>query len=404
MNAICLVIDRWHLGHIGAYGNTWIETPSLDRLACESFLFDQAMTVGLEMEDFYAAAWQGRHPLLTGDQRPETTDFVQRLADGPVHSTLLTDTPELAGHRLVASFDEIVEFEPPERIEPADDVGQTHLARCFAQLIDYLGSTEKRPFMTWVHLSSMGTCWDAPHAFRAGYAEPGDPEPARGAKVPHFVLPKDYDPDLLLAIMQAYAGQATLLDICLGALVEAIDECAGETMLAVCAARGFPLGEHGRVGVVDETLHAESVHIPMMVRFPGGLGAARRSQALVTPADLRATLLDLWSLDELPGITCGKSLMPIVRGEAEAIRDRLLLSAPDGQSAVRTPAWYMRLADEPQLYVKPDDRWEVNDVADRCAEVVERLDETAEQYRQWLIAGQGEPLEPLVEILRDGVE
>ena len=42
MNAICLVIDRLHAGYVGAYGNTWIETPAMNRLASQSFLLDQA--------------------------------------------------------------------------------------------------------------------------------------------------------------------------------------------------------------------------------------------------------------------------------------------------------------------------------------------------------------------------
>ena len=43
MNAICLVFDRLHAGYLGAYGNSWIETPAFDRLASQSFLFDRAL-------------------------------------------------------------------------------------------------------------------------------------------------------------------------------------------------------------------------------------------------------------------------------------------------------------------------------------------------------------------------
>ena len=37
MNVICLAIDRLHLGHLGAYGNAWINTPAIDRLASQSW-------------------------------------------------------------------------------------------------------------------------------------------------------------------------------------------------------------------------------------------------------------------------------------------------------------------------------------------------------------------------------
>ena len=73
----------------------------------------------------------------------------------------------------------------------------------------------------------------------------------------------------------------------------------------------------------------------------------------------------------------GESLMPLVRGEVESVRDRLLLSSPDAETAIRTPAWYLRQSDPPELFAKPDDRWEVNDVANRCHDVVDRLGKAA---------------------------
>jgi hypothetical protein len=223
--------------------------------------------------------------------------------------------------------------------------------------------------------------------------------------VPRLVLPDDFDPDVLLGIVQSYAGQVSLLDVCVGALLESLADgpLAEQTLLAVFSARGFPLGEHGRVGACDEALHGELVHVPMMIRFPDKLGAAGRSQALATPADLRPTLLEWWSHPDAADASIGKSLVPIVRGEVETVRDRLVLGTPLAETAIRTPAWYMRLLDAPQLYVKPDDRWEVNDVADRCAPVVEELQAAADDFRQCLRAGNSDAA-PISEILRTGIE
>ena len=41
----------------------------------------------------------------------------------------------------------------------------------------------------------------------------------------------------------------------------------------------------------------------------------------------------------------------------------------------------MRLLETPRLYAKPDDRWEVNDVANRCPGVVEELQAAADDFR-----------------------
>ena len=42
-NVICVVIDGLQPAFLGAYGNTWIATPDLDRLAAESFVCDTAL-------------------------------------------------------------------------------------------------------------------------------------------------------------------------------------------------------------------------------------------------------------------------------------------------------------------------------------------------------------------------
>ena len=64
MNAVCLVIDRLHAGYVGAYGNTWIETPALDRLASQSLLLDQALVDSPDLERLYRSYWQGWHALV----------------------------------------------------------------------------------------------------------------------------------------------------------------------------------------------------------------------------------------------------------------------------------------------------------------------------------------------------
>jgi arylsulfatase A-like enzyme len=422
-----LVIDRLHAGYVGAYGNAWIDTPALDRLACEAFTFDQALVDGPTPESFLRSVWQGRHPLA----RPEPIELPSTLAAllsrSGVRTTLLTDQAAVARNPLARSFDERVEIDPSDRPAPARSVEDTHLARCFAQTIGWLGDrldSSDGPFLLWCHLSGMAGPWDAPYEFRDRYAEPGDPAPPRGVDVPRLVLEEDFDPDLLLGITQSYAGQVSLLDTCVAALVEFLGEspAAEETLLVLLSSRGFPLGEHRRVGACDDALHGELVHVPMMIRFPGDqgdtLGAAARSQALVTPADLRATLLDWWdvALPDAPDAgSFGESLMPIVRGEVESVRDRLCIAGGDtvrairtiagGDTvrAIRTPAWYLRMDEEPELYAKPDDRWEVNDVANRCRDVVEELQDAAAEYEACLLADRLDELSPLSEVLMSGM-
>jgi arylsulfatase A-like enzyme len=405
MNAIVLVIDRLHAGYVGAYGNTWVATPSLDRLAVESVLFDQCLIESPHLEGLCRSYWQGWHPLGPAGLPDDRSALPSLVRAAGASATLLTDEPEVARHPLSGSFDALVELPRPGSYEVADEIDQTHLARCFARLIDWLDSP-REPFLLWCHLTGLAGPWDAPLEFRNRYAEADDPDPPDSAEVPCLVLEADYDPDQLLGYTQAYAGQVSLLDVCVGALLEFLDGSpVGQNSLFVLgSARGFPLGEHRRVGPYDRSLYGELVHVPLWIRFPDRLGEAVRSQALVRPADLGRTLLQWWGVAHVPRVPDAASLMPVVREDVASVRDRVCLVAEGSERAIRTPAWHLRDAAEPELFAKPDDRWEVNDVADRCPEVVDLLREAFAEYARVLSSGERTGVRPLENILLTGIE
>ena len=402
MNAICLVFDRLHAGYVGAYGNTWIETPSFDRLASQAFLLDQAVVDSPELERLYRSYWQGWHAMCP-EPAMERASLAARLRDAGVTTALLTDEPTLARHPSALEFDQLIEIDPPWEATTAKKVGETHFARCFMRMIEWL-ETARGPFLLWCHLGGLGTTWDAPREFREAYQDEGDPSPPVGAEVPDRMLPADYDPDELLGVAQAYAGQVTLLDTCLGAWLDFLDALPSrdDTLLTVTSSRGFPLGEHRRVGPCDGALFGELVQVPWMMRLPDAAGAAARSQRLVEPGDLWATLLDWWKLENAS--PTGESLLPLARGEATAWRDRLCILGERNQRAIRTPAWFLRATDPPELFAKPDDRWEINNFASRCQEAVDGLLEALAQYELNLPTGRPSDLPPLGDLLLRGLE
>jgi arylsulfatase A-like enzyme len=241
--------------------------------------------------------------------------------------------------------------------------------------------------------------WDAPYELRAQYADEEDPPPPQFTAVPNRHLPENFDPDELLGITHAYAGQVSLVDSCLGIFLDAFRENprASQTLLAVLGARGFPLGEHRRVGPCDEPLYEEMIHVPFFLRMPDGFGAMERNLALVRTGDLGPTLCE-W-LGVAPSISSGaRSVLPLVRGEQSELRDHVLLESLTDR-ALRTTAWHFRQLKEEgsslELYAKPSDRWEVNEVADRVPEV-------AAAFREKLAMLTEQPAtanEPLPEIL-----
>lgn len=381
MNIINIVIDRLHIGYLGCYGNSWIETPNFDHLGASGFLFDQALIESPSLAAQYAS-------FTSLPEHPGAPDrsLVSRLRDEGMASVLITDDPLVAELPWAAALDDVIRVELDRSEECAAELEDANLARLFAAVGEWLDEA-REPFCLWLHCGSLGMSWDAPLAFRERYREVDESAPLAGATVPDRRLTENYDPDELLPVTQAYAGQISLLDICLGALLEDLEQLslANRTIVSLTSARGFPLAEHQRLGPVDEALYAELVHVPWILRLPDGVGAADRTQALVQPSDLAPTLLDALGLPLGAGGATVGSALALAQGHAERLRDRVFLAGPGSQRAVRTGAWYMRVPEYSppdgakkrdlavELFAKPDDRWEVNDVADRCPEVVELL-------------------------------
>ncbi len=264
----------------------------------------------------------------------------------------------------------------------------------------------QRAFFLWGHLAGLGTLWDAPLEFRFRYHEEGDPQPPFSAEVPSRLLAKGHDPDEVLGYQQTYAGQVSLLDACLGGLMEFLENnpLGQETLLIVLSARGFPLGEHRRLGGCDEALYEELIHTALLLRFPDeNRCAAARSR----PGSASGSLGDAPGLARdcrAAGRAWAGSLLPLIRDEADLLHDRLCLVNGSGNVAIRTPAWYLREGTEPELYAKPDDRWEVNNVVGRCDEVAEMLRRALAEYVEHLRSGRLDTLPPLEEVLCIGLE
>jgi arylsulfatase A-like enzyme len=386
MNAICLIVDRLNAGFLGPYGNSWTETVHFDRLAAQSFVFDQALIDSPDLRQLYRSLWHGWHAMRADQPPADRASLVRLLSERGVNTRFCTDTATAVAPELQTAFDEQIRCDAPPLDEPAESIDQTHLGRCFATLVDTLERIPE-PYLLWVHLASLGTTWDAPLEYRERYRADDDPEPLTSTAVPSLALAPDHDPDVLLQIAHAYAGQVALLDQCVGGLLEYLEQARAPdpTLLVLMSPRGFPLGEHLLVGDEGTTIHGPLVQVPLMFRFPDGLGAAARSQALVEPADVWATLLDWWQVEPRPSSPTGRSLLPVVRGDADLLRDRLGVVGP-GQQALRTPAWYFCRGERAELFAKPDDRWEVNNVAPRFPELADAFTAALAEYAQQLQA------------------
>jgi hypothetical protein len=107
--------------------------------------------------------------------------------------------------------------------------------------------------------------------------------------------------------------------------------------------------------------------------------------------------------DDVPGVC--QSLLPLAKG-GNAPGRQLAVATASGQRAVRSPAWLLRESQADgetrrELFAKPDDRWEVNEVSSRCGDVAEQLAAAADQFQQAAATSTFASLPPLAEVLTD---
>ncbi len=247
---------------------------------------------------------------------------------------------------------------------------ETELAALFAAGGEQIARCASGRHLVWIHSRGMYGAWDAPLELQEELLarEEGDPPPDDVLAPPDLWLDESSDPDTAFRWSCAYAAQVMALDACLEGLCQTLVDKGGRHWLVVfLGVRGFPLGEHGKVGGVDGRLYSEQLHVPMLWRFVDRRDRLARNTQLVSLADLGPALL---------ACSDGKSLIPD--------HDALTAFGPAGQRSIRTAEWSLVAAPSPEskrfddhcrreLFVRPDDRWEANDVASLCPEVVESL-------------------------------
>ena len=389
-NVLVIVVDGLRASALGAYGNTSFATPALDRFAAESLLLDWCFAPSPDLPDIYRALWHSRRSA----QNPSTVSLPRVFADAGYATTLVTDEPSLSSYSSASDFDEIVQIasslETGSTSKRADDSSETDLAHAFSAAIEQVGEVRHdKPRLVWLHARGMYGPWDAPLDLQQSLLDEDDPPPIESIAPPDLVTNSDDDPDAAFRYACAYAAQVMVLDECLENLLDAINASDGnEWLIMLLGARGFPLGEHGRIGGVDPRTHAEQLHVPWLVRFPDKLGQLSRVDALTSHHDLLPTLVDWIDRDRKLDRSAfdGTSVVPFASSARTPWRDATISTSASARS-IRTAAWCLRedvahddgaaasneAASTPELYVRPDDRWEANDVAKLCPEVVEEL-------------------------------
>ena len=371
---VVLVVDRLSPSQIGAYGNTCHDTDAMNRIASQGILFDQAVSPIANLEASYRQLFNAAS-ISDSSASPEET-WLAAVSRSGVETTFMCDRDWLAESQVLAGFDSVsrLSVKPLDRL--ASRVSQTSMARFFAQAIDRLESMPSQS-LAWIDCSGLAGQWDAPYELRQSMADPDDPEPPTYFEPPSFVFDlKDGDPDALLGVQQAVDAQVQMLDDFIGVLLDVLDQPEfANTIFCLTSLRGLPVGQHGAVGSADSQVarslplkygYSESLRSPLIVRLPESHANDQsvRSGKLVTPTVMLSLIESFLCQadDEVDLWLASNSMLP-------ACDRAMVVSQNEAEVVLLTHAWKFMLnsqTDDCELYAKPDDLWEVNDVSQRC--------------------------------------
>ncbi len=313
-----------------------VATPRIQRLAEHGVLFRQAFCAGPTCSSSRAALLTGQSAHSSGMLGLAHSGFALNDYKQHVIHTLREAgyTSTLVGVQHVANDADIIGYDrviTPFTQQSGWD--SHHAKKIAAPAVEFLNSAPREPFFLSV-------------GFLETHRKFRDPGPAED---PRYCRPPAPLPDLpqTREDMAAFAASARHLDGAMGAVFDALDknELADNTLVICTTDHGiaFPamkcnLTDHG-IGVM------------LIMRGPGGFSGGKVCDALVSHVDLFPTLCDLLEIEPPPWLQ-GRSLMPVIRGEAEEVNEEIFAgvtyhTAYEPQRGVRTRRWkYIRRFEE----------------------------------------------------------
>ncbi|MGQ9632554.1 MAG: sulfatase family protein [bacterium] len=398
MNIVLIISDSLRPDYCGCYGNGWVKTPNIDALSRESVKFTRAFTAsfptGPMRKDLLTGRFTFTYASWAGDLEEEHI-LPEVLSRYGYETAYVGDTPSNAVfERFFQHFVSIVgqgghgvQLEPGEEFDlPADPRKlRVPVERLYRMLkVESLWRGEEDRFVAqtmraavrWLEGKYKPRCpfflmvdtfdphepWDPPRYYIDMY----DPNYSGDELFDPAYEPADYATEREIEHMRCmYAGEVSLVDRWLGYLLEALRRLGFEddTAVILTSDHGFYHGEHNLIGKV--LLDRENVicgrwplyrtisHIPLLIKIPGVRGSGV-NESFCQPPDFMPTILDLAKIPIPPTIQ-GKSLLPLISGGEEKIRDFAVSSltyVQDGE--VRSPASFRT---EDYLYVYGGDEW-----------------------------------------------
>ncbi len=343
-DVLLVTIDTLRADHVGCYGYQSGSTPTLDAIASEGFLFEDAVSNAVVTGPSHMTILSG---LLTSQH-----GAMKNGTKFPAGMTNLADTLSNYGYRTaafvsgwtlnddmtgLASHFDYYDDDLSRVRWIRDDAFDLQLIRFLAQvsqglgkewhgndrpaaatnerLFNWLSRNHDTPTFTWLHYFDPHLPYEAPAPFDRMHA-PNYKGPANGlwyklGSAQRSVIANDQsNMNHMLAL---YDGEISYADQQLGRVLAFLKKrkLDDNLLLVVTSDHGESMGEHDIF--FGRQLYEPSLRVPLMMKLPGVTPPANRVSQQVSLVDVTPTILDALGIKNMPPMT-GRSLMPLILG------------------------------------------------------------------------------------------
>ena len=313
-NVIIYLIDTLRADHLGVYGYPRPTSPNIDRFAQDSVLFLDASAHSSWTRPSVVSLLTGLLPPAHGvqgraDKLPASVRTLAEMLGEQGYETLGLVTngnvgPTFGLDRGFSYFRHLREStERPEMHRLSD-----HLNEWIFRFLDNRAD-DPRPFFLYAHATDPHLPYTPPEPFRRRFAAGVDPAIGQRESARAITSTRGGSEETRAALVDLYDGEIAFNDHHFGRLLADLRQRGlyDSSLIVLAADHGEEFLDHGG-WEHGKTLYSEQLHVPLILKLPGGAGAGTRVATSVSQVDVLPTILDLLAIDP-PAVIDGRSLL-----------------------------------------------------------------------------------------------
>jgi len=340
-NILLITVDTLRDDHLSYRGYFRKTSPNIDSLASEGVVFENAYTAVPRTFPSLCSFMTGKYAHRHGARNNfhhALPGFNLTLAEilkgeGYLTGAVVTNLVLQAHRKLGQGFDYYLETDhqnfqaqkvPALRLldfvglrYPLRSLWDDQAGRTRSEALEFIERNRDKKFFLWVHFLDPHMHYNPPleftGVFNRGY---------EGRYKNHFqfgnisaermIFECPLDPREIRHAISLHDGEILHADNEIGRLLGKLKEWGlfENSLIIFSADHGESLGEHGYFFAHGDLIYNPCMHIPLLIRFPGGV-VRKRISTPVSSVDLMPTILDFLGVEPPQGID-GVSLLPII--------------------------------------------------------------------------------------------